>query len=404
MTEKSIVVFGAGKIGRSFVGQLFSRAGYCVVFVDVDQRVIGELNRRGKYEVVIKSEKDEVMEVTNVSGILATDAEAVAGSIARCSLMATCVGKNALPKILPAIAKGVERRFAEQPDFPLDIILAENIRDACGLMENGLQKLLPERFPVSSYLGFIETSIGKMVPIMPKELEEKDPLLVFAEPYNSLILDKNGFKNPIPRVVGLSPKDNIKAWVDCKAFIHNLGHAAAAYFGFYKYPNRLYLYEVLNDVEVYSFMRKAMYQSAWALIAEYPNAFIDHDLTEHIEDLALRFMNVQLGDTVFRVGSDLKRKLGVDDRVVGAIKLARKHKFPYDQLIDVFVYGLLFRAKDESGQMLKDDVDFVHRLETDIDHLLTSVCGLDKQLDNGLILKIKDSYKLISNRRVGLIH
>jgi len=312
--------------------------------------------------------------------------------------MATCVGKNALPKIIPVLAKGIEKRFAEWPGFPLDIILAENIRDACTLMKDGLIALLGKKFPVNTYLGFIETSIGKMVPIMPKEIEDKDPLLVYAEPYNTLILDKNGFKNPIPRIIGLSPKGNIKAWVDRKAFIHNLGHVAAAYFGFFKHPEQTYLYEVLDDPEVYSFMRRAMYQSAWALIAEYPDAFIGHDLTAHINDLTHRFMNKQLGDTVFRVGSDLKRKLGSDDRVVGAIKLARKHKFPYDRLIDVFVYGLVFRAKDESGQMLDEDIDFVRMLETDLDQVLTTVCGLDKLLDNGLMVRIKKKYRNLTDR------
>lgn len=396
IVEKSIVVFGAGKIGRSFVGQLFSRASYRVVFIDVDQRVISELNRRGKYEVVIKSGNEEVLEITNVCGINANNVEDVADAIARCSLMATCVGKNALPKILPVIAKGIEKRFAVLPNFPLDIILAENIRDAYTLMKDGLTALLHKKFPVQSYLGFIETSIGKMVPIMPKEIEEKDSLLVYAEPYNTLILDENGFRNPIPRVAGLTPKDQIKAWVDRKAFIHNLGHVAAAYYGFFKHPEQAFLYEVLEDAQVYSFMRKAMYQSARALIAEYPNAFIGHDLTEHIDDLTHRFMNKQLGDTVFRVGYDLKRKLGEGDRVVGAIKLARKHKFPYDKLIDVFVYGLLFRAKDESRKMLDEDINFTRMLETNLDEVLISVCGLDKLLDIGLIVKIKKKYRLFS--------
>lgn len=50
--EKLIVIFGAGKIGRSFVGQLFSCSGYKVVFIDIDQRVISELNLRKQYEVI----------------------------------------------------------------------------------------------------------------------------------------------------------------------------------------------------------------------------------------------------------------------------------------------------------------------------------------------------------------
>jgi mannitol-1-phosphate 5-dehydrogenase len=389
---KSIVVFGAGKIGRSFIGQLFSRSGYRVVFIDVDDRVISELNRRGKYDVVIKSNNDETIEIDNVCGVLVTDTEAVTEAISECNLMATCVGKNALSKILPALVKGIKMRFEARPDFPLDIILAENIRDACTFIKEGLTALLGKRFPIGSYLGLIETSIGKMVPIMPNEIVERDPLLVYAEPYNTLILDKNGFKNPIPRVEGLSPKEKIKAWVDRKAFIHNLGHAAAAYFGYFKYPERKYLYEVLDDAEVHSFMRKAMFQSAWALIAEYPDTLTSDNLTEHIDDLTRRFMNKQLGDTIFRVGSDLKRKLGGDDRVVGAVKLARKHKLQYNQLIDVCVYGLLFRARDESGHMLNGDIDFASLLETDFDQVLTSVCGLDKLLDNDLIMKIKEGY------------
>ena len=36
MAERNIVIFGAGKIGRSFIGQLFSKAGYGLVFVDMD--------------------------------------------------------------------------------------------------------------------------------------------------------------------------------------------------------------------------------------------------------------------------------------------------------------------------------------------------------------------------------
>ena len=35
--EKKILIFGAGKIGRSFIGQLFSRAGYELVFIDANK-------------------------------------------------------------------------------------------------------------------------------------------------------------------------------------------------------------------------------------------------------------------------------------------------------------------------------------------------------------------------------
>lgn len=392
-SEKSIVIFGAGKIGRSFIGQLFGQAGYKVIFIDIDHRIIDELNRCKKYKVVIKSDRNEVIEVTNVCGVLATDNEAVMHAIADCSIMATCVGKNAFAKILPLIANGVEKRFKCKPDRPLDIILAENIRDACLLMKHGLADLLAEDFQIDSYLGLIETSIGKMVPIMPKEIESKDPLLVYAEPYNTLILDKNGFKNQIPEVEGLFPKENINAWVDRKAFIHNLGHVAAAYFGHYKYPDRKYLYEVLADPDVNSFTHQTMKQSAKALITEYPDEFKEIYLDLHIQDLINRFQNKALGDTVYRVGHDLRRKLSVDDRVGGAIKLAQKTGVPFDKLIEVFALGLFFRSKDESDQYYDDDLKFLEEFEMDALNVLTSICGFNNQTDKIIINSIIKTYK-----------
>ena len=115
----------------------------------------------------------------------------------------------------------------------------------------------------------------------------------------------------------------------------------------------------------------------------------------HIDDLTNRFRNKVLGDTVFRIGSDLKRKLSGDDRVVGAIKLARKHGRPYNRLLDVLIFGLIFRAKDESGQIFEGDLDFALNLESDLYNVLTSVCGFDMQTDIELVLKIKNKYKLL---------
>ena len=33
---KQAIIFGAGNIGRGFIGQLYSESGYHVTFVDVD--------------------------------------------------------------------------------------------------------------------------------------------------------------------------------------------------------------------------------------------------------------------------------------------------------------------------------------------------------------------------------
>ena len=231
-----IIIFGAGRIGRSFIGQLFGCSGYKVVFVDVDTEIVRLLNERKSYRVVIKGEREEEIIVPDVSAIAASDKQHIYEAVCSAGIAAVSVGKFALEKVIPLMASGMELRLMYNPYFPLDIILAENMRSAAEFTRQELLIHLPEGFPLDRLTGLIETSIGKMVPIIPLAETEKDPLVVFAEPYNSLILDGKGFKSPIPEVKGLEPKSNIKAWVDRKAFIHNLGHATAAYYGFYLHP------------------------------------------------------------------------------------------------------------------------------------------------------------------------
>ena len=70
-------------------------------------RIISEINRRKSNNVVIKSDFDAVIEVINISGILANDADEVINAIAHCNLMATSVGENAIEKFFPIIARGM---------------------------------------------------------------------------------------------------------------------------------------------------------------------------------------------------------------------------------------------------------------------------------------------------------
>ena len=235
MCEKAtnkLVLFGAGKIGRSFIAPLFNQGGYEVVFIDINKPLIDELNRKHNYNLVIKSYENKIINIQNVRGVNGTDEGKVMEEIKSASIIAISVGLRGLESIIPVIADGLIARYQSVNASLLDIIIAENLRDASGFIKGELKKYLPKEYPIDERIDLIETSIGKMVPIMTEKDVQEDILQVFAEPYNTLILDKLAFKNPIPEIEGLAPKDNIKAWVDRKLFIHNLGHVTAAYLGF----------------------------------------------------------------------------------------------------------------------------------------------------------------------------
>lgn len=376
--KNKVVIFGAGKIGRSFIGQLFSKGGFEVVFIDVYKPVIDELNQRGNYNVIIKADKEEVLNIKNVRGVYSGNETEVIHEVATAGILAISVGLSGLEKIFLLLAGGLLERFKAEADNPLDIIIAENMRNADLYFSTELQKLLPESYPFDKLVGLVETSIGKMVPIMQKKDLQEDILQIFAEPYNTLILNKKGFKNPIPEIKGLAPKENMKAWVDRKLFIHNLGHSATSYIGYVRNPKFIYLYEALSVSEIFDQVRAAMVQSSEILLQKYPEEFSMEDLIFHIDDLLMRFQNKALGDTIFRVGSDLFRKLGPEDRLSGAIRSAISFNKPYDKILYALVCGCHFRAMDEDGQMLKKDSEFEALYKEGIGSVLTNVCGFDK--------------------------
>ena len=393
MKEK-LVQFGAGNIGRSFIGQVFARGGWEVVFVDIDENIVEGMNREGKYRVVVKKneEPDEILTVSNVRAVNGKNAEAVAEEIADCGIVATSVGKGALPHIFPVIAKGIEKRRATRPESPLDIIIAENIRNGAEYFSKELSQQLPKDFPLNEYIGLVETSIGKMVPIMKKEDLEQDPLWVFAESYNNLILDKGGFKNPFPPMDAIKPVQNITAYVDRKLFIHNMGHAATAYFGYQHNPDFIYIWEALEVPEMYNRVKKAMEESKEALHREYPEDLSLKDLDRHIEDLLYRFQNRALGDTIFRVGRDLYRKLGKSDRIVGSMLLAKKHELSCETIAQAYVAGCSFRAKDEKGELFPGDKEFSEKeWPKGIEGILKDVSNLSEKdpLEEKVIEEVK---------------
>jgi len=382
--KKKMVQFGAGNIGRSFIGQLFSRSGYEVVFVDINKELVKELNKKRAYKLVIKRNElpDEIILIENIRAINGYDKEAVIREIVDTDILATAVGKNALPQIVPVIAQGLQWRDEKRRKNPLDIIIAENFRNVADYLRKELKSLLPLEYPFDELVGLIESSIGKMVPLMKEEDKKKDLLWIFAEPYNTLIVDKKGFKTPLPHLRDLRAVENIKAYVDRKLFIHNLGHSAAAYLG-YQYDSKMtYIYEALELPEIYKIVREGMKQSAVALNEAYPKDLALQDLQNHIDDLLFRFQNKSLRDTIFRVGRDLYRKLDKNERLVGSMLLAQKQNVPYHKIKRVFYAALNFKAKDQKGEMYPlDKIFFQREYPRGLKHILKNVCHLSSHQD-----------------------
>jgi mannitol-1-phosphate 5-dehydrogenase len=281
--------------------------------------------------------------------------------------------------VLPALARGLLAREGVEAGEarPLDLVIAENDREAKDTVRSGLAPFLPAGFPLDRRLGLVETSIGKMVPIMRKEDLAVDRLRVFAEAYDELIVDASGFLGPLPEARGIHPVANIRAYVDRKLFVHNLGHAAVAYLGFEADPSESLISKALRLAGVEDAARRAMSEAAAALVLEYPMDLSASALDAHIDDLLRRFGNGVLGDTVYRVGRDLPRKLGKADRVIGAALLCERHGLRWDAIAELFGAALRFDARDESGAAFPPDTAFRGGMAAGgSEYVLGEACGL----------------------------
>lgn len=346
------VIFGAGNVGRGFLGQLLAESGYDVIFVDVSEVLVRELSSQHRYRLRLVTDEDsEDIEITGVDAISALDAAKVADAVACCDLAATAVGVGALAKLAPTVAAGLEQRRASG-DRPLNIIICENLRNAPDYFAALLREHLSDEgwCYLAERVGLVDAVIGRMVPLIPKEISDADPTLIMAEPYKVLPVNRARFVGPIPEVVGMEVRDNFEAYVDQKLFTHNAGHAVLAYVGYLR--GHEYGYKALNDRMVAALTEAAMLEASAALVLKHK---IDVEAQRaHVADLMGRFRNRRLGDTVFRLGRDPLRKLSKEDRLVGAARLVLETGGTPTALVTGITAGLLFDPEDDpSAQRLQ---------------------------------------------------
>ena len=196
------VMYGAGNIGRGFIGMLFSASGYEVTFIDVAEKLIDALNREKTYPVrIVSNEGFEDIDVERICAVNGNNTEAAAQAIAEADIMATAVGVNILKYIVPNLAAGIRRRI-QAGGSPLNIIICENLIDADKLLAKLIRAELsePEQDWFDKNIGLVEASIGRMVPVQTEEMKAGNPLRICADKYDFLPVDKAAFKGEIPDI------------------------------------------------------------------------------------------------------------------------------------------------------------------------------------------------------------
>jgi mannitol-1-phosphate 5-dehydrogenase len=304
------VHFGAGNIGRGFIGQLLHEAGYAITFVDIQDEVVAALKARGRYDVILADEEDGTR--ITVDGVTALhsieEVDMVVERLAGADLVTTAVGPPVLRILAPTIARGLLER-ARSDRGPVNVIACENMIGGSQALRDHVMENVPdgEKEVVDGVSGFPNAAVDRIVPE-----QTTTGVDVLVEPFYEWIVDASQVAGDRPEVPGITYVEAIGPYIERKLLTVNTGHATIAYLGYA--AGKRTIDEALRDREIHDMALKTLEETGLLLIREH-----DFDPDGHAEyrrKVLSRFENPRISDDVTRVARTPIRKLGHNERFV----------------------------------------------------------------------------------------
>ncbi|EZG68900.1 mannitol-1-phosphate 5-dehydrogenase [Gregarina niphandrodes] len=382
--------FGAGNIGRGFIGKLLAEAGYDVVFADIVPDLINALKERKQFEVRIVGQTGEKRETTKISGAVFSNTDEVLDEIVKADLITTAVGPRILERIASTFAKGLAMRREQGVKTPVTIIACENaIRATSGFrvhIETAFDPTTAEW--AKEKVGFVDCAVDRIVP----PARHDDMLAVTVEDFCEWVVDETQFpaggKIEInhPAVVYT---DNLDAFVERKLMTVNTGHAICAYIG--KLKGYKEIRTSIEDPEVFKIVKGAMTESGNVLVKRYGLNAVDH--AKYIDKILNRFKNPHIVDDVSRVGREPMRKLSAQDRLIKPLAGCIEYGLPHENLTMGVAAALMYdNPEDPQAVTLQTMVK-----EKGREAVLTEVCGLDAQDHSSVVSNVHHAYQKLTD-------
>ena len=376
--KKIAIQFGAGNIGRGFIGMLLAEAGYKLIFADVNEELIGRLHADGKYTVHICDVEKKDVVISGIDGIL-SNGEEIVSKMAEASIVTTAVGLTILPRIAPTFAEGIRARIASGSTEPVNIIACENAIRASSQLKDHIYGILneEEKAYCEEYVGFADCSVDRIVPPGTNEI----PTDVVVEEYFEWNVERASLKGDLPEIQGMNLAKNLDAYIERKLFTLNTGHCITAYIGRRKGFSTIM--DAILDEDIYKVVHQAMTESGAGLVKKHGLDATEH--AKYIDKIINRFKNPYLHDDVTRVGREPLRKLSASDRLVKPMMTAAEYGLPVDALIQGI--GAALRYDNEEDSQAKELQEKIS--EKGVTEAFREISGV---ADQAILEKVKQAY------------
>ncbi len=331
------VHFGAGNIGRGFVGLLLHHAGYDLVFADVADALIQRLKEADSYEVHEVGDDPRTHVVRGFSALnSAAEPEALTDAIASADIVTTAVGAHILKFVAPAIAAGVAARPAGAGR--LAVMACENAINGTDILAAEVRKAYPGT-DLDERVIFANTAVDRIVP-------NQDPaagLDVTVENFYEWAIETPPFGDAHPDIPGVTWVPDLEPYIERKLFTVNTGHATSAWFGYAAGIEKIS--DALADPGVLAKVRAVLVETASLIVDKY--GVPAETQAAYVEKILKRFANPALPDTTLRVGRAPLRKLSRNDRFISPASQLAERGMGHAALLEAIGAGLRFDPSDD---------------------------------------------------------
>lgn len=346
------VHFGAGNIGRGFVGMLLHQAGYDLVFSDVAAPLVDAINAAKNYTVHAVGPGGSDTPVTGFRAInSATHPDEVVAEVATANIVTTAVGPTILRFVAPHIVAALALRDPSSP--PLQVMACENAIGATDMLREEVMAQAGGAWDgLSSRAVFANTAVDRIVPAQ----AAGDGIDVTVEPFYEWAIEAPPFGDQPPVIPGAHFVDDLSPYIERKLFTVNTGHAATAYFGARAGYGRIA--DALADPGIEKQVSAALGETSALLVATHDLSA--EDMAAYRATILERFKNPALPDTVARVGRQPLRKLSRHERFVGPAASAAERGLSTAALVDAMAAALRFEDSDDEqavqlGVLLREE-------------------------------------------------
>lgn len=333
------VHFGAGNIGRGFVGLLLHQGGYELVFSDVAAPLVDAINAAPSYTVHEVGDGGRDTVVTGFRAINSAEhPDELLEEIAGANVVTTAVGPTILKFVAPHIMAALALRNPSSP--PLQIMACENAINATDLLRDEILALAGDKWDaLASRAVFANTAVDRIVPGQP----EGGGVDVTVEPFFEWAIERPPFGDDPPRIPGAHFVDDLAPYIERKLFTVNTGHATTAYLGAQAGIDTIAA--ALSDQTIAARVAATLEETSALLAAKH--GLDPAELADYRATILGRFRNAALPDTVWRVGRQPLRKLSRHERFIGPAAEAAERGLSVDALLDAIGALLAFDDSED---------------------------------------------------------